>query len=308
MDNNEPRQHPLKPPMPHTGRHPDLPTFILRALLLSLPLLLLSGCASMIADGMSDGLSQAIVDQDDPQTVRDGAPAFLLMVDGMIAGKPRDEGLLIAGAKLNAAYAAMFVDDPTRALRMTDKARGYALHALCKGAADTCGIATRSHEALLPLLEGLDDDTIEPLFTAATTWLLWIQQRSEDWAAIADLPKVEAMLDRVLALDETYEQGQAHYYLGILRSLRPPSLGGNPEQGRAHFERAIELSHGHNLAAKVAYARYYARLIYEQKLHDRLLNEVIAADPHVPGLTLSNVLAQREARELLASSADYFME
>jgi len=230
------------------------------------------------------------------------------MVDGMIAGNPGDEGLLMAGAKLNAAYAALFVDDPTRALRMSDKARGYALHALCESAADTCGIATRSHEALLPLLEGLDESEIDPLFTAASAWLLWIQRRSEDWAAIADLPKVEAMLGRVLALDEGYEQGQAHYYLGILRSLRPPSLGGNPEQGRSHFERAIELSHEVNLAAKVAYARYYARLIYKQALHDRLLNEVIASDPHVPGLTLSNVLAQREARELLASSADYFME
>ncbi len=294
--------------MPHTGRPPDLPTFTLRALLLSLPLLLLGGCASMIADGMSGGLSRAIIDQDDPQTVRDGAPAFLLLIDGMIAGSPDDTGLLMAGAKLNAAYAAMFVDEPTRALRMTGKARGYALHALCKSAADTCGIATRSHEALLPLLEGLADDKVDLLFTAATAWLLWIQQRNEDWAAIADLPKVEAMLDRVLNLDEGYEQGQAHYYLGILRSLRPPSLGGNPEQGRGHFERAIELSNGHNLAAKVAYARYYARLIYAQALHERLLNEVIASDPHIPGLTLSNVLAQREARELLASSADYFME
>ncbi len=295
--------------MPQTGRPPNLPTFTLRALLLSLPLLLLNGCASsMVADGMSDGLSQAIINQDDPQTVRDGAPAFLLMIDGMIAGSPNDTDLLMAGAKLNAAYAAMFVDDPTRALRMSDKARGYALHALCKSVADTCGIATRAHEALLPLLEGLDDDKVDPLFTAATVWLVWIQQRDEDWAAIADLPKVEAMLDRVLALDEGYEQGQAHYYLGILRSLRPPSLGGDPEQGRSHFERAIALSDGHNLAAKVAYARYYARLIYEQALHDRLLNEVIASDPHIPGLTLSNVLAQREARELLASSADYFME
>lgn len=294
--------------MPHTGRHPDVPMRTLHALLLGLPLLLLAGCASMISDEMSKGLSQAIVNQDDPQTVRDGAPAFLLLVDGMIEGSPDDTGLLMAGAKLNAAYAAMFVDDEQRALRMTDKARGYALHALCESAPDTCGVATRSHEALLPQLEDLDEGKIEPLFTAASAWLLWIQRRSGDWAAIADLPKVEAMLDRVLAIDETYEQGQAHYYLGILRSLRPPSLGGNPEQGRAHFERAIELSNGHNLAAKVAYARYYARLVYERKLHDRLLNEVIAADPHVPGLTLGNVLAQHEARELLASSTDYFME
>jgi hypothetical protein len=41
-------------------------------------------------------------------------------------------------------------------------------------------------------------------------------------------------------------------------------------------------------------------------LHDRLLNEVLAADPVKPGLTMLNTLAQREARELLASGADYF--
>ena len=48
--------------------------------------------------------------------------------------------------------------------------------------------------------------------------------------------------------------------------------------------------------------------MFDRELHDRLLKEVLAADPHVPGMTLSNVLAQREAAELLASSHDYFLE
>src|SRR5213075_2396873 len=33
-----------------------------------------------------------------------------------------------------------------------------------------------------------------------------------------------------------------HGYLGILDSLRPAALGGKPDEARAHFERAIELS------------------------------------------------------------------
>ena len=78
------------------------------------------------------------------------------------------------------------------------------------------------------------------------------------------------------------------------------------EKGRAYFERAIELTEGKDLSAKVEFARGYARTIYERELHDRLLNEVMAADPEVPGLTLSNVLAQRDAAELLASADDYF--
>jgi hypothetical protein len=36
------------------------------------------------------------------------------------------------------------------------------------------------------------------------------------------------------------------------------------------------------------------------------LNDVVQADPNARGFTLSNVLAQEEARELLADADDYF--
>ena len=56
------------------------------------------------------------------------------------------------------------------------------------------------------------------------------------------------------------------------------------------------------------FARRYARLVYDKKLHDSLLKEVLAANPAVEGLTLSNVLAQQQARQLLATSNEYFGE
>jgi hypothetical protein len=83
-------------------------------------------------------------------------------------------------------------------------------------------------------------------------------------------------------------------------------MGGHPEVGRLHFERAIELSQGRNLLAKVMFAQQYARLVFDRDLHDRLLEEVLAADPEASGLTLSNVLAQQQALELLAGSPDFF--
>jgi hypothetical protein len=95
-------------------------------------------------------------------------------------------------------------------------------------------------------------------------------------------------------------------YLGVLASLRPASLGGKPEQGRADFEKALALSGGKNQMVRVLYAQHYARLVFDQALHDKLLNEVIAADPHAPGLTLVNTIAQERARALLASGKDYF--
>ena len=56
------------------------------------------------------------------------------------------------------------------------------------------------------------------------------------------------------------------------------------------------------------YAHTYARLMFDRPLHDRLLKEVMAADPAVPGYTLNNVLAQQQARQLLNSADDYFGE
>jgi hypothetical protein len=57
---------------------------------------------------------------------------------------------------------------------------------------------------------------------------------------------------------------------------------------------------------KVMYAQYYARLMFDRKLHDRLLHEVLDAETHVPEYTLVNTLAQQRARELLKSGEDYF--
>ena len=70
--------------------------------------------------------------------------------------------------------------------------------------------------------------------------------------------------------------------------------------------RAIDISDGTDLSAKVEYANGYARLLYERELHDQLLTEVLEADTNVPGSTLLNVLAQRQAEDLLKSADDYF--
>ena len=134
----------------------------------------------------------------------------------------------------------------------------------------------------------------------------FLQANSSDWSAIADLPKVQALLDKVVATDAGHARGMPHVYLGVLHSLRPEAIGGQPARGRAHFEQAQALSGGRNLYAKTLMAEYYARLLFDQALHDRLLAEVLAADPAEPGFTLMNVLAQQRAEALVESGKDYF--
>jgi hypothetical protein len=57
---------------------------------------------------------------------------------------------------------------------------------------------------------------------------------------------------------------------------------------------------------KVMLADQYGRLMFERELHDRLLNEVMAADAQAPDLTLMNTVAKERAQQLLESADDYF--
>ena len=150
------------------------------------------------------------------------------------------------------------------------------------------------------------DADVASLYALGAAWAGYIQAHSEDFDAIAALPRVQSLFERVVALDPGHDQGQVYVYLGVLNSLRPESVGGKPELGRQYFEKAIALSDGHNLYAKALMAQFYARLVFDQALHDRLVDEVLAADPKYPGFTLTNTLAQALARKLQASGKDYF--
>ena len=270
-------------------------------------LLLLGGCISTATQQLATNLSTALVNQDDPALVRDGTPAHLLLLEGLLEGDPENEGLLLAAARMYGAYATQFVEDKERARSMAEKAHGYAARALCQRRPNACAAEDLSFDEFTALVDTMDGQDLPALYVYAVTWVGLVQTSGPgDFDALADLPRIATMMERVVVLDEHYDHGQAHVYLGAFDCRLSATLGGRPEQGRLHFERAIALSNGRNLRAQVELARRCARLTFDRELHDRLLNEVLAADPEEPGLTLGNVLAQQEARALLDTSADYF--
>ena len=276
-----------------------------RAALL-LPLFLMAGCAAMIVNSATDTLSAAILDQTDPQLVAEGAPAYLLLLDGMIQTNPDSSGLLATGAQLFAVYGALFSADTERAAQYAGKARAYGVRAICLDHEPACGWSELDFDAFVTELEAVPARNTDSLFAYGVGWLSYLQATSADWQAVADLPRVQAVLDRLVVMDDGYRDGAVHVYLGTLNSLRPPALGGKPDVAQDHFERAITLSGGRDLGAKVQYAKGYAKLVYDRELHDRLLTEVIEAPAEEPGLTLFNVLAQQEAKVLLEAADEYF--
>lgn len=268
----------------------------------------LSGCAALIGKvtgGLATDLSDAILNSNDPAVVRDGAPAYLIMLDAL----GQDGGnadLLRASASLNSAYASAFVGDEARRRNFADKALRLAQRAACIDVAWLCDARTLPFDEFETSVATLRLVDVPAAYALATAWAGWIQAYSDDWNAVADLARVKPLMARILELDERYDHGGPHLYMGVFETLLPPALGGKPELGRAHFQRAIEITDGKHLLVKVFFAENYARLVFDRELHDRLLNDVLNADPTMEGLTLMNTIAQAQARDLLASGDDYF--
>lgn len=272
--------------------------------------LLASGCASVVSQVTGDlatDLSEAILDSDDPVVVRDGAPAYLIMLDALLRQGPDNADLLRAAAALNGAYSTAFVTAETRRRAFADKALSLALRAACVDIAWMCDVRTLQFEELETRAAAMGLRDVPAAYALATAWAGWIDARSDDWRAVADLGRVRPIMARVLELDETYDNGGPHLYMGVFETVLPPSMGGKPELARGHFERVIEIAGGKHLLAKVFYADDYARLVYDRALHDRLLRDVLETDIHAPGLTLMNAIAQERARDLLATADDYFV-
>ncbi len=284
-----------------------------RSLVRALPILLLpmltGGCASLMssaATGLADSLSSAVLNQNDPETARAAIPAFMVLLDGILESSPDDPELLAAAATMYATYGAVFADDELRASRLTTRARGYALRAMCNSYKPACNWPALNYDDFVASVQGVPAKHADMLYSYGFASLVFLRAHSSDMNSLAELPEIEALFFHYLDIAADQVTPSTHTYMGIMLTLRPPALGGKPELAREHFEKAIALTGGRDLGAKVEYARGYAKLMYDRELHDRLLNEVLAADPDQHGLTLSNILAQDDAVIMLEEADDYF--
>lgn len=257
-------------------------------------------------DKMSGDLTNGMLNHDDPETVFAGMPSYLILLESMLQSDPENPKLLLAASKLYSAYAGSLKDQPERAKTLTTRARDFAGKVLCKKQPGVCRLESEPYDKYLQSVRQIGSSDVEPLYAYGTAWATWLYTQSGSWGAIAERPKIEAIFQHLAKLDAAYDKGRVQLYLAIMNSQLTPALGGKPEVGRDYFEKALKYSEGKDLMVKVKYARHYARLTLDKELHDRLLKEVLEAKPQVPRLTLSNVMAQQEARTLKAD--DYFKE
>ena len=266
----------------------------------------LQGCvsSSKMTIVATASLLEDIVDatnkQSDLRIVRQGTPAYLMLLDGMVESWPENEQILLAAAQGYASYASVFIeeDDQAHASLLYERAKSYALKAL-EGRGIKNPRRSRFDQFEADIAKTRNGD-VSYLFWGASIWGSWISLNRESMAAIAELPRVEKMMYRVLELDEGYHYGGPHLFMGIWFASRPAMAGGDLNRSREHFQRAVELGKGQFLMAYVYYADHYAKNAFDKTLYVSLLQKVLDAPVDaVDELTLSNSVAQRKAQQML---------
>jgi hypothetical protein len=259
------------------------------------------------AASLVEDVARASYKQSDLQVIREGMPAYLMLMDGMVEAWPDNDRLLLAAAQAYSSYATAFAGAHDAAFRdpLLLRAKTYALQAL-----EQRGIAA-------PLTAAFDDferqvgqttrSDVPYVFWSAACWGNWISAHTSSIAALAELPRVEALMRRALVLDESYYYGGPHLFMGVLYASRPAVAGGSLERSREHFLKAIQIGHGRFLAAYVYYADYYARRAFDRELFVSVLQKVLETPADtVPELTLLNTVARQKAEALLGKTDDYF--
>ena len=273
-----------------------------------------SGCllvrkgAAKIVTPVAMELSDGFMRQTDVELVREGAPAFLLMLDALAEAHPDRPAVLIAAAEAQMAYAMGFLDkaQKERAKSMFLKAKTYGLRALSSRSRKFAQAQKGSYEDFVHALGHFRKKDADALLATATSWVMWIIASSDSPAALGDMPKVLAMMERVKELDPRIRQGGVDLFYGIYYTVLPLGGGRDLAKARRHFERSIAVAGPDYLLNRVTFAEYYARYAFDQELFERTLRNVLAAEPAVPEFTLMNAVAQARARALLAQMDDLF--
>lgn len=261
----------------------------------------------------------AIEEQTDYEFAREGIPANLVQVDGLIKVQPDNERLLFLATQGFASYAYGFIEDDmqraelagdleaadryrARAREMYLKARDYGLALLRLIESDFPEELPRDPDQLKKVLNELftDPEDAKALFWTGNAWGSAINISRDDPLLVADLPFTTVFVERSVELDEKYYHAAGHTFLGVANSALGESMGGDPEKGRQHLEKALELTGRKATLVQVNYAQGYAVQKSDKALFTKLLNEAIETPIPKGDLALPNTIAKRRAERLLA--------
>jgi len=183
-------------------------------------------------------------------------PPFKLL-ESLLAETPEHPGLLSAAASGVTQYAFAFVQQEAdeleardlaaaealraRARRLYLRARNYGLRGL---EVDHFGFPNAVRANPRAAVQAATEADVPLLYWTAAAWGAAISLSKDTPELVAQLPAMEALIDRALELDESFGRGAIHTFLVTYEMSRQGVRGDPAARARTHFARAMTLSEG----------------------------------------------------------------
>lgn len=289
-------------------------------------LCLTTGCSRMVLNRVSDAISSGgsgsslIMGDNDPEFMSEAMPLALKMIEGLLLANPDHEELHASAASGFAAYAYAFIQfeadtlpyalhgeqrqSYVRARNMYLRARDYGLKGLelrYPGFAQALG---SNPDSLMALMEEEDCDL---LYWTGLSWMGAFTVDKFNMRLALSTPQAVALLMRVAELSPDYGNGLIDEFLITFYGSMPPSMGGDKEKSRIHFDRAVQLSEGTSAAPYIAYA---AVAILDQDVEEfrSLLTTAQKIKPiAIPEAQLLRILQHEKASWYLRNEDRFFL-
>ena len=287
----------------------------------------LAGCASLrhyAVDRAGDALAASgsgYAGDDDPELIRAAAPFSLKLIESLLAESPRHEGLLTAASSGFTQFAYAFVQQDADELESHDVAGAFALRERARGLylrgrdyglraleSRHPGFAAALREAPQTAVAGLGRADVVPLYWTTVAWAASISLGKDSPAALAELPRVGLLVERLRQLDPDFDRGSLDTFLITYEMGRPGARSPDAE-ARRFFARAVELSGGRRTGPYVALAETVCVRLQSRAEFLATLRQALAIDPQAePQWRLENRIMQHRARWLLTQTDQLFLE
>ena len=260
---------------------------------------------------------------DDPDLVGESLPFALKLMESLLAESPRHTGLLLATASGFTEYSYAFVGQRGerafsesveesnalrgRARRLYLRARGYGMRALEVRYAGFGAALDGNQPAALARVRKRD---VPLLYWTAAAHGLAISASKDDPEMIAQLPVVEAFIQRAMELEQGWNKGVLPEFLINIEAART-GVKAAERQSRIerYYEQALRLSGGQRASLYVSYAENSCVPAQNRAQFREMLARALRLDPDQhPETRLANLIAQRRARWLMGRIDELFLE
>ncbi len=283
-----------------------------RILFFIISIFLFEGCLQTLAIRSMSGIMEnglaSFNEESDLQLAHEALGSNLKLIEAMIKSDPANEQFLLFAAQGFNSYALAFCEDDSieRARSFYLRAKDYGMRILNKNKKFR-EAANGDIEKFRKAVKTFNNDDVPAIFWTAFSWGSYINITRTDIAGLADLSKVQALIEFVVERNPSFYYGGAYLFLGSIEGNTPKSLGGNPEKSKEYFEKCLTLNGGKFLMTQLYYAKTYAVATLDQDLFTSLLKQIEETSIDVlPEARLANVIAKKKAQKLLAQAEELF--